>query len=369
MTRFIQALLFSISCFSTAAPVLKVNRLDDHLTKPVPGMLRWALMQKGPRQIEFEVSGTIKLRGRIKVSSGQLTVDGSTAPGMGICIRGGSLEFSGVSDVTLRYLRVRRGDENLPRSGSRPAGSSGLDCLAFRDCQRVLVEHCSLSWSCDELIAVIHCKEVRVRDCLLSEPLGDPSLHPYGDRHAFALLASASTLTVERCLFAHYIMRGPQFEANDMRRKDNYTVRMTARDNVMFDYSHSGSRWTAGVEDHKPEAKGKHFVFTIKDNIYIPGKAGVPAIQRVGKHGKHPGVSTVIENNTVLEKLDSLDQKPWLHAVGCSHWRDAVDARVMKDLMENRKRPMLKSQRKVGGWPELEPAGETIKLLFGTTAR
>ena len=38
--------------------------------------------------------------------------------------------------------------------------------------------------------------------CILSEPLAGRKLHPYGDNHAFAINANASTLSVHHCLFA-----------------------------------------------------------------------------------------------------------------------------------------------------------------------
>ena len=55
-----------------------------------------------------------------------------------------------------------------------------------------------------ELLAVIRSPEVTVQHCLMYEPLAVPKLHPYGDRHAFGLLASASTLTVHHCVLGHY---------------------------------------------------------------------------------------------------------------------------------------------------------------------
>jgi hypothetical protein len=369
MRGFILAVTVALTCTVHGAQTLRVTRLDDRLSKPEPGMLRWALNQVGPRNVEFTVAGVIKLKSHITITSGDVSIDGSKGPGQGVCIRGGSLDFSGADNITVRYLRIRRGDENVTKSGGRASGSAGLDCLAFRECQNVLVEHCSLSWSCDELLSVIRCRDVVVRDCILSEPLGNPKLHPYGNNHSFAVLASASTLKIEHCLMAHYVMRGPQYEANDMRRKDNFTVQMSANDNVMFDYQHSGSRWTAGVEDHKSEAKGKRFLFTFKHNFYIPGKPSAPAVHRETKHGTHPGVKAVVEGNRVLERIGSFDDKPWLHAVGCSHWRDDVDKRVLNDLADNRLRPTIKSQRQVGGWPDLDKNTNTLQLLFGTKLR
>jgi hypothetical protein len=358
MIRLLGAHAFlSCSAFAASPLELVVTRRDDDVRRPRQGMLRWALQQKEPRRVTFAVSGDIRLEGAISVKHGDLVLDGSTAPNAGVCIRGGSLEFMGARYITLRYLRVRLGDETvlraLRRSGlKRPAGSEGLDCVALRECQDVLMQHCSLSWSCDELLSVVRCQRVRVQDCILSEPLGHPRLHPYGDHHAYAVLASASTLRIERCLLAHYQMRGPQFEANDLRRADKRSVEMSAVDNVMFGYWKSGSRYTTGPEDHKQEARGARFTFTFQDNLYLPAPGAQESIEKVTKHGSHPGVRLVTKGNRVLVAGEKVET-PWLATVGCSHKRDAVDTRILEELAAGRIRKPLASQREVGGWPSL----------------
>jgi pectate lyase len=80
-----------------------VTRLDDDVKKPLPGMLRWALFQKGMRIIRFGIEGDLRLKDRVLIRHGRLTVDGYDAPGAGVCVRGGSLEFVGYENVILRH--------------------------------------------------------------------------------------------------------------------------------------------------------------------------------------------------------------------------------------------------------------------------
>ena len=369
--------------------VIEVTRLDDDPVHPQPGMLRWALAQKGARVVNFRVAGTIKLRDRVCVKHGRLTIDGSDAPGMGVGIRGGSLEFQGADDIVIRYIRVRLGDETTRRKNreqrlKRPRGSEGLDCLNFEHCRNVLVDHVSASWSCDEIVSVVRCQNVVVQWCIFSEPLGDPRLHPYGDNHAYCFNASASTLRVQHCLFAHYVMRGPQFEANDMRRSDRFTVRMQAVNNVMFDFLRSGSRYTTGVEDHKREAAGKRFEFQFLGNVYLSPKAERPAIEAVTKHGITSAVRLHAAGNVEMaagqdarwaavqtDQGDSVAQatpglsksgaevvEAVLQNAGCSLRRDAIDERVVSDVRRFRARPMIDSPR------EARMPGELTRRLF-----
>jgi hypothetical protein len=370
---------------------IEVNRLDDDLKNPKPGMLRFALLQKGPRILKFKKAGTIRLLGEVEVNEPFLTMDGHDAPGAGVCIRGGTLEFKDTHDIIIRYLRVRLGDEttlrrNQEQDVKRPKNSKALDCISLTRCRDVIVDHVSTSWSCDELFSVVHCQNITIQWCLLAEPLTNPALHPYGDNHAFCFNASASTLSVHHCLFARYVMRGPQFEANDMRKEDGYAVQMEAVNNIMFDYHKSGSRYTTGVEDHRDEARGKTFQFQFLGNVYLGDpKRDRPAIEAVMKHEVHPGVSAYVDDSRLVKLSDTKGRESLMKAAeaqwaaaplfsahvpvvvkprevvlqevldltGCSHARDAVDLRIIADVRNQKFGDLVRSQTDVGGWPEL----------------
>jgi hypothetical protein len=218
----------------------------------------------------------------------------------------------------------------------------------------------------------------------LAEPLSNPELHPYGDNHAFCFNSSANTMSVHHCLFAHYVMRGPQFEANDMRKGDDYEVQMEAVNNVMFDYARSGSRYTTGVQDHRDEAAAKGYAFQFIGNVYL-GDPKKPAIEAVMKHEVHPAVRAFVDDAKMVRLSDTKGREAMMDAakaqmqegplfaapvpvaaksaedvlrvvlenVGCSHARDAVDLRIVADVKEQKMSRVLKSQAEVGGWPVL----------------
>lgn len=370
--------------------VIEVTRLDDDLKNSPEGSFRWAVVQKGPRIVKFRVAGTVQLQDAVEIREPFLTIDGGDAPGMGICLRGGSLEFKDTHDIIVRHIRVRLGDETTLRKVrsqglKRPKGSGGLDCIELKNCRDAIFDHVSTSWSCDELFSVVHCQNVTVQWCLLAEPLSNSAIHPYGDNHAFCLNSSADTLSVHHCLFTRYVMRGPQFEANDMRKGDDYAVQMEAVNNVMFDYQRSGSRYTTGIEDHKDEAAKKGYAFQFIGNVYL-GDPKRPAIEAVMKHEVHDGVRVVVDDRKLVQLSDTkgreklmddalkqLQEQPVftspvpiqpqnadevlrnvLEGAGCSHMRDAADERVITNVRKKQFQPVLRSQNDVGGWPKLD---------------
>ncbi|WP_395737817.1 hypothetical protein [Prosthecobacter sp.] len=369
--------------------VIEVTRLDDDLKNPPEGSFRWAVLQKGPRIVKFKVAGTILLQDEVEISEPFITIDGSDAPGMGVCLRGGSLEFNRTHDIIVRYIRVRLGDETTKRKNrdhnlKRPEHSNALDCIGLSRCHDAIIDHVSTSWSCDELFSVVHCQNVTVQWCILAEPLSNPELHPYGDNHAFCFNSSADTMSVHHCLFARYVMRGPQFEANDMRKGDDYAVQMEAINNVMFNYERSGSRYTTGIENHKDEATPKGYAFQFIGNVYL-GDPKKPAIEAVMKHEVHENVRAFASDRAQIQLSDTkgreklkdaalqqIQEHPVftsptpippqsadevlrgvLESAGCSHKRDAVDQRVITSVREKTFLPVVRSQNDVGGWPKL----------------
>lgn len=384
----------------TGGSIIRVTTLDDDLENPPEGSLRWAVSQKGPRIVEFAIAGTISLKDTLTITEPFLTIDGSNAPGQGICIRDYNLLIENTHDVIVRYIRIRRGDVSVLEANrqigrERPKNSEGLDCVSINDSKNILFDHCSLSWSCDEIFGIVRGENITLQWCLLAEPLSNPHIHPYGDNHAYGLNISASQISVHHCLLAHYVMRGPQFEANDVTKDLGYNVKMEAVNNVLFDYEKSGARYRSGVEEG--EVEGTAFQFHFVNNLFINKDDSQPDIQADTEYGAIKAVKVFISGNIGPHRINNdMDQyigvftsdgdpitkdketrdqlveaplfqsnkpitkqtarnayKLILEQAGCSIQRDAVDMRILQNVKERKFGLQLKSQDDVGGWPNL----------------
>lgn len=210
--------------------VLFVTNLQDDGA----GSLRAACAAPGPRLVVFRTGGTIHLERPLLVTEPFLTVAGQTAPGDGICVRGGTLRIR-THDVIIRGLRVRVGDElrydhadepdaiNLlagswPRDERDGPGRDALDA-AVHD---IILDHCSLSWAIDEnlgLWSLNHAdpagrrvERVTIQYCLLSEGLRR-SLHHKGEHSKGLLVGHRSrAISIHHCLLAHHQDRNPALQ-------------------------------------------------------------------------------------------------------------------------------------------------------------
>jgi hypothetical protein len=120
--------------------VYVVTSLDDD----GPGTFREALEAAGPRIVVFNVAGIIKLKDRIRVRAPYITIDGSHAPGDGVCIAGNTTELE-THDIIVRHMRFRRGAMDVTDRndsfGGNPVGN-------------VMIDHVSASWGLDECMSM-----------------------------------------------------------------------------------------------------------------------------------------------------------------------------------------------------------------------
>jgi hypothetical protein len=282
--------------------VIIVDTLEDVDRK---GSIRWAVNQKGKRIVRFSVSGICRLEKELVITEPGITIDGSLGQKKatnGVTFRDYPIAVR-THDVILRYLRVRLGDvavlDKVNRAGlPRPGGSKNLDCISIDRSKNVLVDHVSASWCTDEVISITRSENVTVQWCIISEPLANPRAHPYGDKHAYGANNSASTATYHHNLFADYVMRGPQLEANDARNDQGYDVRFEVVNNVMYQYKRSGARYSPGFESEADRVENVRFLYHFINNYFVhPDDEERPEIEVIAKYRPVANVKAYIKGN------------------------------------------------------------------------
>ena len=235
--------------------VLHVTTLEDSNKE---GTLRWAVSQKYPRTIVFDVAGTITLKSPLKITSGQLTIAGQTAPGDGICLKGRYTQVD-ADDVIIRFVRFRLGDED-------PNASDSDDAIYCRYHKNVILDHCSMSWSIDECASFYANANTTMQWCFLAESMKRSS-HNKGD-HGYGGIWGGSNVSFHHNILAHHDSRNPRFDHphiyNDHNKPENRGV-IDFRNNIVYDW---GSNNSYGGEGY---GAGKGVGINMVGNTYKPG--------------------------------------------------------------------------------------------------
>jgi len=220
--------------------IIYVTTKDDSGNE---GSLRWAISQKGPRIVVFRIGGIFILNSNLNLREPYITIDGSTAPDGGVTIKDGALIISGTHDVTVRYIRVRPGDEaalgkgvwkDHPRTGMHQG-----DAVTVKESADVIIDHVSASWSTDETISVTKSEWVTVQNCIIAEPLANPALHIEDGReisHPFGSITEGDQVSYIKNFFAYFSIRGPQLAASH----SGHPVRTAAINNLVSFYKKPG---------------------------------------------------------------------------------------------------------------------------------
>jgi formylglycine-generating enzyme required for sulfatase activity len=354
--------------------VIEVTNLDPD----GPGSLREAVSAEGPRIIVFRVGGTIPIYGGLSIREPFVTIAGQTAPGDGICLRGGTLVVH-THDVVIRHIRVRVGDSPL---GSNPENRDCIDISGDRDrVYHVVIDHCSFSWGLDENVATWYGpRDVTIQWCITSESLLD-SLHPKGPHGMGMILGSRdNTVTIHHCLFAHNNDRNALIgDTGGNRGPSLYDF----RNNVIYNHgpwsctnvrgtthiNYVGNTVRPGPDGLPDSPRGVRLdaaqdqLFFGRDSAWIGRRAGdadprlvlrpVPVLGR----GRTPPPDHFVSRTPIPvppvtpEPAANSYETVLLFAGATLPRRDVVDARVVEEVRTWTGR-IIDTQDDVGGWPE-----------------
>lgn len=250
--------------------VVAVTTLEDDPSNPAVGSIRWAVKQgtetithpilgkitfDRPLTIVFRVGGVINLKEDLRVNRNDLTIAGQTAPGDGICFRGGTLNFSGCHNLIVRYLRSRPGDE------------LGLETSAFRieNGGNFIIDHCSFSWAIEETTHFSSDTSLTVQWCIISESFYE-TFHKKGAR-GYGAQWGGQYASYHHNLMAHHNSRTPRI--NGSNENDVFAL-VDFRNNVNYNWANTGALY--GGEWMKTNGLG--FAKTnMVNNYFLPGPA------------------------------------------------------------------------------------------------
>ena len=226
------------------------------------GTLRYGLEKAArPLTIVFDVAGIIELTSDLKVSRGNVTIAGQTAPGDGICLKNYTVNIS-AGNVIIRFLRFRLGDEAPWSSSDIAAGKAdGEDAIWGRYQEHLILDHCSMSWSVDECASFYGNEWFTMQWCLIAESMKNCKLHTKGN-HGYGGLWGGKNATFHHNILAHHDSRNARIDHPHIYENHTAPARrgnVDIRNNVIYDW---GDNSTYG---------GEGGWFNLVNNYYKPG--------------------------------------------------------------------------------------------------
>ena len=173
--------------------VVHVTNLNDSGT----GSFREAV-KSSKRIIVFDVAGVIALKSDLKFAD-NITILGQTAPSPGITLRYYTVQPG--SNNIIRFLRIRRGEEkNI---------NDGADATWQRNKTGIIFDHCSFSWSIDEVASFYDNNNFTMQWCTVAESLTNPG-HSKG-AHGYGGIWGGKLASFHHNFIGHLMNRGPRF--------------------------------------------------------------------------------------------------------------------------------------------------------------
>jgi len=367
--------------------IIKVTNLNDD----GPGSFRAAATKKYPRIVLFDVSGTIHLQSKLNIL-GNVTIAGQSAPGDGICLADQSVSIGGDNSI-IRYIRIRLGDKFQNLGMVDKSGDD--DAFGGNRRKNIIIDHCSMSWSDDEVFSIYGGDSTTVQWNLIAEPLNYSYHFETGDKdyekHGYGGIWGGKHLSAHHNLFADCVSRNPRFNGARLGASEEF---VDFSNNVIYNWQHNT---VYGGEEGK---------YNVTNNYYRPGPstdASVakrivnPTVNETQGLGVFyvngnfvDGNESVSKNNrlgidfdkkiTDVQKTNAITDKPFetlainiqdpkaayfsvLNHVGASFKRDTLDERIIQDVVQRRGRIIdvqggfphgTEYEKTTNAWPNLQ---------------
>ena len=164
------------------------------------GSLREALKGNNAKTIVFDVSGYIDLKSQLDITS-NTTIAGQTAPYPGITLRYYTIYFGKCDNVIVRFLRFRRSQVKDVNDGA--------DATWGRRRNQIMLDHCSFSWSIDEVASFYDNNNFTMQWCTVGEAQNDAG-HGKGN-HSYGGIWGGKLASFHHNLLIHLNNRVPRF--------------------------------------------------------------------------------------------------------------------------------------------------------------
>ncbi len=174
--------------------VIHVTNLNDSGA----GSLRAAVKGNEKKIVVFDVAGIIPLESPLNIGA-NTTIAGQTAPYPGITLRYNTLRCD--DNIIMRFIRSRRGQEKDINDGA--------DAICDNGKTGIIIDHCSFSWSIDEVASFYDNNNFTMQWCTIAESLSNPG-HSKG-AHGYGGIWGGKLASFHHNMIAHVTNRGPRF--------------------------------------------------------------------------------------------------------------------------------------------------------------
>ena len=174
--------------------VIHVTNLNDKGTRS----FRSAVTGNSKKIIVFDVAGVIPLASDLTIGA-NTTILGQTAPSPGITLRYYTVRPE--DNCIIRFIRLRRGQEKDINDGA--------DAIWQRNKTGIIFDHCSFSWSIDEVASFYDNNNFTMQWCTVAESLTNPG-HSKG-AHGYGGIWGGKLASFHHNFVGHLMNRGPRF--------------------------------------------------------------------------------------------------------------------------------------------------------------